>query len=146
MTRGMFPVITLLVIASAVSRFSGPSTPVLNSNRPVPISVPTLAAQLATKPPATTTDCKDPVPCILRADLGPWSASCEFARAAQKVEERSPEVTISLVDPVSHQLEWASRNASALKFSEGQELVKGLQKIDKGARASARWCLGSLGS
>jgi len=146
MTRGIFPVVALLVIASTFSQFSGPSGLVLStvassaqqqsaaSEAPERVKArPTGNLKLNRKIHA---DCKELTPCIPRSDLGPWNASCEFA-VAQGISEKSPEAVIDLGSPLDEQFKSAAASAQALDPSDTKSKPTLAAAVD-------RWCLSTL--
>src|SRR5262245_3410849 len=92
MPRGIVPVVALLIIASAFSQFGGPGMPdtLIASLQPQSGSSapPPRAEKTGKNLSKTTTDfCKDLTPCLPRADLGPWTASCDFVRTRQETPQ-----------------------------------------------------------
>src|SRR5882762_5240302 len=111
MPRGIVPVVALLIIASAFSQFGSSPAPALldaalQSSSPA-ISAPATNAGADKHPNAASLKpdlCKDLTPCIPRADLGPWTASCRFVRTQHIPVERSPMVALDIGRPVSRKL------------------------------------------
>jgi hypothetical protein len=149
MPRGIVPVVALLIIASAFSQFGGtPPTALLSGAMqasqaspasPAPVSGTEKRPGASPVKNATGELCKDFTPCLPRADLGPWIASCRFVRAQQGSGERSPMVSIDLSRPVSNQLPVIA-NA---KETPNPTLI--LDDPANSEKNKGRWCLSNAG-
>src|SRR5258708_6726088 len=121
MPRGIVPVVALLIIASAFSQFGGSPAPALldaasQSSSPA-ISATATNAGADKHPNAASLKpdlCKDLTPCIPRADLGPWTASCRFVRTQHIHEGRSPMGAVDLGRPAARQLPSIAHHPAAL--------------------------------
>ena len=145
MPRGIVPVVALLIIASAFSQFGGSPAPALldaalQSSSPA-ASAPAgrIDAEKHPNAPSLKSDlCKDLTPCIPRADLGPWTASCRFVRAQHVHEGRSPMVAVDLGRPVAGKLPSIANHPEILDPVQ----VKDASPSDDDSLG--RWCLKSL--
>ncbi len=146
MPRGIVPVVALLIIASAFSQFGGtPSAGLLQQVMQVSPASPASSGSAAEKPaasppskPAPSNLCKDFTPCLPRADLGPWVASCRFVRARHTPEERSPLVALDLSHPVSKKLPVIANSSDTLDPTK----IRDASPDDHDSLG--RWCLTNL--
>src|SRR5882672_6959183 len=117
MPRGIVPVVALLIVASVFSQFGGGGVPLslgslagTLSSGSNPTSANTSQKNVA-QPKVNPSDyCKDLTPCLPRADLGPWNASCNYARARQDTAPRSSMVVLNLGKPTARTLAQIANN------------------------------------
>jgi hypothetical protein len=143
MPKGIVPVVTLLVIASVFSQFGGSGLPLslssglagtLTSAATPASSNSAESRKSANSPKVNPSDyCKDLTPCLPRADLGPWNASCNYARARQDTVRRSPMVALDLGKPIAPALP---------RIANAPEILDPLAPPDSSHNDSLeRWCL-----